>query len=314
MKKHFVLLWLLLPPLVGTSQVGIGTATPRINSILDLTSATKGLLPPRLTGLQKSEMGLTTEDAGMLIFQTDNAQPPLPFTPKGLYYFDGTNWVVPLLNGTTNGQTLRWDGLKWASTNNLFNQGTSIGIGTQNPNTQLQIHSLSIPTTRLQITNSGTGASNSDGLMLGVTLANSQAHLIQNENKPLWFGTNAVERMRIDSAGNVGIGIYKPVAKLDVNGTVRLGSSGTMLNGIIKSTVEIEIPAIISMGEGMVTIPVADALEQATVYVSPGSAMSGLMIGYARVCTPGNVEVKFMNMSSDMEEPMTMVLHISIIQ
>ncbi|HSF89415.1 MAG TPA: hypothetical protein VLA46_08355 [Saprospiraceae bacterium] len=314
MKKHFMLMWLLLPPLVSTAQVGIGTETPRTKSILDLSSTTKGLLPPRLTGLQKSEMGLSTEDAGMLVFQTDNAQPPLPSTPKGLYYFDGTNWVVPVLNGTSNGQTLRWDGLKWASTSNLFNQGTSIGIGTQNPNTQLQIHSLSVPTTRLQLTNSGTGALNTDGLMLGVTLANSHAHLIQNENRPLWFGTNAVERMRIDSAGNVGVGVQNPGAKLDVNGTVRIGSSGTVLNGIMKRTMEIEIPPIQNMGENIVTIPFEGAIEQASVYVSPGSTMSGLMIGYARVCTPGNVEVKFINMSSDMEEPISMVLHISIIQ
>ena len=75
----------------------------------------------------------------------------------------------------------------------------------------------------------------------------------------------------------------------------------------MKSTLEIEIPALASMGEGMVTIPFEGAIEQASVYVSPGSTMSGLMIGYARVCTPGNVEVKFMNMSSDMEEPMSMV-------
>jgi hypothetical protein len=82
----------------------------------------------------------------------------------------------------------------------------------------------------------------------------------------------------------------------------------------MKSTLEIEIPALASMGEGMVTIPFEGAIEQASVYVSPGSTMSGLMIGYARVCTPGNVEVKFMNMSTDMEEPMSMVLHIMIIQ
>lgn len=309
-----MLMWLLLPPLLSTSQVGIGTETPRIKSILDLSSTSKGLLPPRLTGLQKSEMGLSAEDAGMLIFQTDNAQPPLPSTPKGLYYFDGSNWVVPVLNGTTNGQTLRWDGLKWAYTNNLFNQGTHIGIGTQNPNTQLQIHSLSIPTTRVQLTNSVTGALNTDGLMLGVTLANSQAHLIQNENRPIWFGTNAIERMRIDSVGNVGIGMSNPGAKLDVNGTVRLGTSGTILQGIIKCTVEIEIPTILPMGEDTITIPVPNALEQASVYVSPGSTMSGLMIGYARVCSPGYVEVKFMNMSLDIQEPMTMVLHISVIQ
>lgn len=314
MKKHFMLMWLLLPPLVSTSQVGIGTETPRTKSILDLSSTTKGLLPPRLTGLQKSEMGLTAEDAGMLIFQTDIPQAPLAPTPKGLYYFDGVNWIAPLQNGAANGETVRWDGNKWVATSNLFNQGSSIGIGTLAPKNQLHIHSNNAATSRLQITSGTNNGLGADGIVLGITLSNYNAHLVQQENRPLWFGTNAVERMRIDSVGNVGIGRNNPAAKLDVNGTVRIGSSGTVLNGILKSTVEIEIPAIISMGESMVTIPFEGAIEQASVYVSPGSTMSGLMIGYARVCTPGNVEVKFMNMSSDMEEPMSMVLYISIIQ
>jgi hypothetical protein len=314
MKKHFMLMWLLLPSLISTSQVGIGTLTPNTNSVLDLSSSTQGLLIPRMSGLQKSEMQLTSADQGMVVFQTDFAQPPLPSTPKGLYYYDGANWVVPVSNGTANGQTLRWDGNKWASTSNLFNQGTSIGIGTTTPNTQLQVHSSAAPTTRLQITNAGTGALNGDGLMLGVTLANSHAHLMQNENKPLWFGTNATERVRIDSSGNVGIGRSNPQAKLDINGTVCIGTDGTILNGILKNTMEVEIPALITMGEGTIVIPFANALENASVYVSPGSPMSGLMIGYARVCAPGSVEVKFMNMSSDMEEPLTMVLNISLIQ
>lgn len=314
MKKHFMLMWLLLPPLVSISQVGIGTENPRNKSVLDLSSTTKGLLPPRLTGLQKSEMGLTADDAGMMIYQTDIPLAPLAPTPKGLYYFDGVNWITPLQNGALNGETVRWDGNKWVATTNLFNQGSSIGIGTLAPKNQLHIHSNNAATSRLQITSGTNNGLSADGIVLGITLSNYNAHLVQQENKPLWFGTNALERMRIDSVGNVGIGKNNPAAKLDVNGTVRLGSSGTILQDIIKSTVEIEIPAILSMGEEMITIPVPDALEQASVYVSPGSTMSGLMIGYARVCTPGNVEVKFMNMSSDMEEPIPMVLHISIIQ
>lgn len=314
MKKHFMLMWLLLPPLLSTSQVGIGTTTPRIKSVLDITSTTKGLLPPRLTGLQKSEMGLTSEDAGMLVYQTDIPQAPLAPTPKGLYYFDGVNWNAPLQNGVSNGETVRWDGNKWVATTNLFNQGSSIGIGTLAPKNQLHIHSNNAATSRLQITSGTNNGLGADGVVLGITLSNYNAHLVQQENRPLWFGTNAVERMRIDSIGNVGIGRANPEARLDVNGTIRIGSAGTIINSIIKKTEEVEIPAIPSMSEGMVTIPVPNAIEQASVYVSPGSAMTGLMICYARVCSPGVVEVKFMNMSADMEEPMAMVLHISVIQ
>jgi hypothetical protein len=267
-----------------------------------------------MTGQERAELNLSSEDMGMMVFQTDIAQAPLPQTPKGLYYFDGNTWTAPIQNGVTNGQTLRWDGNKWAYTTNLFNQGSSIGIGTVSPKTQLHIHSNAAPTTRIQFTNSATGAFTNDGLVLGISLSSLQAHILQNENRPLWFGTNGSEQMRIDSLGNVAIGTTKPTAKLDVHGTVKIGVSGTILNSIMKQTFEVEIPAIISGEEQMISIPFPDVIEEASVYISPGSNMSGLMIGYARVSSPGNIEVKFMNMSEDMEEAVTMVLYVSVIQ
>lgn len=43
------------------------------------------------------------------------------------------------------------------------------------------------------------------------------------------FGGPPIERERIDSAGNVGIGTAVPISKLDVRGDIRLGSSGQYL-------------------------------------------------------------------------------------
>ena len=314
MKRHLLMGWLLLAPLFCAAQVGIGTTTPNEKSILDLSSTTQGFLIPRMTGVQKSELNVIDADKGMMVFQTDVAQNPLPPSPKGLYYFDGDQWVAPVRNGVVNGQTLRWDGNSWVYTTNLFNQGSSIGIGTEAPQTQLHIHSNNAPTTRLQLTNSTTGLLTDDGLVIGVSLSDGYAHLVQKENKPLWFGTNGTEQMRIDSAGNVAIGRSDPAAKLDINGTVKIGTSGTVLQGIMKETFDIEIPAIASGDEEMISIPFDGVLEGASVYASPGFTMTGLMIGYARVSSPGNIEVKFMNMDSDMDEPIAMVLHVSVIQ
>src|SRR6187551_1590864 len=118
MKTHLLLPWLVLAPIFCSSQVGIGTTTPNSKSLLDLSSTNRGFLIPRMTGLQKSDLNLSSEDVGMMVYQTDVPQPPLTPTPKGLYYFDGSSWVTPLINGTTNGETIRWDGNKWVGTTN----------------------------------------------------------------------------------------------------------------------------------------------------------------------------------------------------
>ena len=314
MKIAPLLTWCLMAPWVCFSQIGIGTTSPNTKSILDLSSTERGLLVPRMTGLQKSGLGLTSGDAGMMVYQTDIPQNPLLPTPKGLYIFDGSNWIAPIQNGTINGQTLRWDGNKWAATVNLFNQGSSVGIGTQSPKHQLHLHSSVAPFTRLQITNAYTEAFTDDGLVLGVNLSNGYGHLIQQENKPMLFGTNKAERMRIDSIGNIGIGVTNPTARLDVNGTVRLGSNGTRFNSIIKANTEIMVPIIASNEETTVSIACPNVVEDAIVFISPGTPLSGLVIGYARVSDPDMIEVKFLNMGPTMTEPLTLMLNIAVIQ
>ena len=71
----------------GNGSVGgtlaVGAATPDAKAALDVSSTTKGLLPPRLTLAQRTSMGVPT--VGMLIIQTDN-------TP-GLYQYTATGWA-----------------------------------------------------------------------------------------------------------------------------------------------------------------------------------------------------------------------------
>jgi hypothetical protein len=143
-----------------------------------------------MTAAQRTGLSLSAADAGMMVYQTD-----LSTTPKGLYHFDGISWQAPIVNGSSNGQTLRWTGSKWEASNYWFNTGSAIGLGISAPNVQFQIHSNNAPTSRLQIT-SGTGNGlATDGLILGITQTSQYAHLIQLENKPLWFGTNNTERV-----------------------------------------------------------------------------------------------------------------------
>jgi hypothetical protein len=218
----------------------IGTLTPNTKSVLELNSSSKGLLLPRMSASERLSLGatLTSSDYGMMVYQTT--------APKGLYTYDGSSWLysAPIESGTVNGNTLRWDGAKWIPVINLYNGGGSIGINTgTSANYQLQINSSTGPNvTRLQITNSsisgnpGTGAGAGDGLVIGIgaNLNTGVAHILQQEDKPLWFGTAGLERVRIDSIGRVGINKMNPSTTLDVNGTMNV--SGTVdLNGTVNT-------------------------------------------------------------------------------
>ena len=73
----FVLLQLSL-----YAQVGIGTATPAASSQLEVTSTTKGFLPPRMTTVQRD--AIVSPATGLVIFNT---------TTNGLEFKSSTGWV-----------------------------------------------------------------------------------------------------------------------------------------------------------------------------------------------------------------------------
>ncbi len=54
------------------------------SAMLDVSSTTKGLLIPRMTAVQRTN--IATPATGLLVYQTD--------ADKGFYYFDGNNWFL----------------------------------------------------------------------------------------------------------------------------------------------------------------------------------------------------------------------------
>ena len=87
--------------ITANAQVGIGTASPHSSAQLDITSADKGLLIPRMTS---AEIAVISSPAtGLLVFQTDNT--------AGFYYYDGSTWtllhsgVLSIANGGTGSAT-----------------------------------------------------------------------------------------------------------------------------------------------------------------------------------------------------------------
>jgi hypothetical protein len=96
----------------------------------------------------------------------------------------------------------------------------NVGIGTTAPNYTLHIDS-NTTLTRFQITNSTTGQGGGVGLQI---IQNGLDAIITNRsNGYLGLETNSTERMRITSAGNVGIGTSSPICNLDVVGAIYAG-------------------------------------------------------------------------------------------
>ena len=67
-KLLFLLPILVLLQLCSYAQVGIGTATPDASAKLDISSTTQGLLPPRMTTVQRD--AIVSPATGLVIFNT----------------------------------------------------------------------------------------------------------------------------------------------------------------------------------------------------------------------------------------------------
>jgi hypothetical protein len=96
-----------------------------------------------------------------------------------------------------------------------------VGIGTTNPQKELHIHDSANTNCFLQLSHTGTGSNVGDGVAFGVD-GSGNVEILGREDADFLIYTNNVEKMRILSNGNVGIGDTTPSYKLDVNGTCRV--------------------------------------------------------------------------------------------
>jgi hypothetical protein len=136
-------------------------------------------------------------------------------------YFSHPNSGALLLGLTQNGDiTVSND--QSAEYVRFDNSSSNVGIGTTAPSYKLDVAG-EVRANNLFRTTDGTNI----GLFGSSVFASNVIGIGSSNAVPLVLGTAATERMRIDSAGNVGIGTTAPSQKLDVNGNIGLSGNGT---------------------------------------------------------------------------------------
>jgi hypothetical protein len=106
MKQIFTLLAAVLLTATTYAQVGIGTATPDVSTVLDVQSTTKGFLLPRMTETERDN--IASPATGLVVWCTNCG------LEGELQFFNGSAWTKSgVLPGTVQGQMRYWNGTDW---------------------------------------------------------------------------------------------------------------------------------------------------------------------------------------------------------
>jgi hypothetical protein len=177
----------------ANNRVGIGTSSPAYKMEIDGGSA-ETRLRISTSGTDADEAGIILANSGKVGFN-DGIQIA---HGAGITTFKDLAGEVQMAIDVTNSR---------------------VGIGTSSPTltagaTGIDIYDSTDAQIRLHSSNTGTSAS--DGILFSLA-ADNDAYVWNYENANFIFGTNSIERLRIDSSGNVGIGVSNPAYDLTLS-------------------------------------------------------------------------------------------------
>lgn len=260
--KHTILFFsLLLLPLyaIHAQNVGIGTASPHNSAKLQIEATNKGLLVPRISIPNLNAAAPVSSPATALLVYNTNAS-----TGLGYYYWDGSKWVRfhDQNMGDHDWYEVGTTSAPNAINDNIFTQGT-VGIGTNSPNTNSQLHIQTTGNNNAIMIGDGPfpSSGNQDNIVFSDTNNNTGNRLIRwldgqgnftsqiggyagngtpiEEHGSMFLrGINGItfrtatgnSRMFINPAGNVGIGTTQPLGPLHVYNTTPYSTNNSSVN------------------------------------------------------------------------------------
>ena len=257
----------------NTGNVGIGTTTPIDRFHVESGVNDMGLfLRNSLTSANATNRisfanGTATATA---IIESVKVSSGSVATDLKFWVHNGASWNYPLylknngnvgigttlpnykldVSGEINATGLRINGTPvgsgpWSTgSGNVYYNTGNVGIGTSAPASLLQVGNGALAGTMalpgINVANGNSSyVSVDNGTIKFFMGADISAHGIVGTytNHPIAFRTGNVERMRIDTTGNVGIGVASPATKLDVAGQVRSSSGGFVFpDGTVQAT------------------------------------------------------------------------------
>ena len=207
-----------------TLSLGIGTSsTVNIGTGPGTTTIFIGTNSTALGGIQIGAVGVTTTIVGGLTVAGTGA------TTTNLYVSSLANILKLGVNTSSPIATLAVGGVAEVDPFSVNSSTGSAmlkilangfaGVGLNVPIATFQAHQPSTAVSRFVLTNSTSGATTNDGLILELNTGASGAFVYNREVGYLEFGTTNIGRMRITSGGLVGIGTSTIASKLTVQGT-----------------------------------------------------------------------------------------------
>ena len=232
--------------ITSAGNVGIGTSSPSYALDVNNVSRVAGLRQAFQTGLYTVDGALSNYSSTNGVYLNGNASGWLRLNG------DGTNASYIQVIGASNvGSGPNTIQMYTSSAERMrINSLGNVGIGTSSPGARLDIASkVQIDTGnsfgRIKIARAdssinqiyiqGADIAGTSNFLTLINAGGESSALEVGNGFRFYANTSTTERMRIDSAGNVGIGTSSPSEKLDVNGTVKATSfsgDGSNLTGI----------------------------------------------------------------------------------
>jgi hypothetical protein len=220
-------------------SVDVAGSTAHPSAALDIKSATKGLLIPRLTAANRN--AIVSPAKGLLVYDSASSS---------FWFYNGSQWKEKLNDNNSI----------WNEQGNLLTnrKGTAAGINIGNATNTLHINSTAPVTS---FTNTFTGTTVTDGAFTGLrqTFLPGKFFIWNNENSSINMGTSGnSSQLVIDSAGNVGVGLANPTGPLSFQSNTGekinfLNVSATEAYGIgIKNTAPFPLQFYTPTGAGKI--------------------------------------------------------------